>query len=73
MIKLVIVLAALVAVALVGIGQQNIVALKDGKSVYNQRNHLVCEDIDTPTPECEGTSGFVDNGGNSRQACEREL
>jgi hypothetical protein len=59
--KLAIVLAALVAVLIIGIQQQNAVALKDGKFVYNQRNHLSCTDVDTPEIECEGNSGFVAN------------
>jgi hypothetical protein len=41
---------------------QSVTALKDGKSVYNTRNHLVCEGIDTPEIECKSTSGYVANG-----------
>jgi hypothetical protein len=49
---------AILAIATVAVtATQNVSAFKEGKFVYNQRNHLSCSE----ESGCEGTSGYVAN------------
>ena len=53
---------AILAIATVALtATQNVSAFKEGKFVYNQRNHLTCSEDDEGGIECGGTSGYVAN------------